>query len=143
MDDNQQGFRENRSTADAAQMFIRIHEEASAVVDETCKKDDDPVATLLDITKAYPRINKPCLWTILRKAGMDERTLRTLEGIHEHTEYRIKGKEGRQRTLGTEERPTRLFNIPDPIQHIPCCCHENGHGRKEKNGPEQKAVNVE
>merc|ERR1712122_413337 len=85
MDDNQQGFRENRSTADAAQMFIRIHEEASAVVDETCKKDDDPVATLLDITKAYPRINKPCLWTILRKAGMDERTLRTLEGIHEHT----------------------------------------------------------
>ena len=24
---------------------------------------------------------------------MDERTLRTLEGIHEHTEYRIKGRE--------------------------------------------------
>ena len=71
MDDNQQGFREKRSTADAAQMFIRIHEEASAVVDENCKEDKDPVATLLDITKAYPRINKPILWTILRKAGMD------------------------------------------------------------------------
>ena len=89
----QQGFREGRSTADAAQLFIRIHEEMQGTMEDREKRPEDPVATLLDITEAYPRVNRPCLWSLLSKLGVGNRMLRTLEGIHEQTEYRISGKE--------------------------------------------------
>ena len=87
IDDNQQGFRTGRSTADATQCFIRIHEEAQGTVDPSVKQPEDPVATLLDITKAYPRVNRPILWSILTNFGMKEKMRRALEGIHEQTKY--------------------------------------------------------
>ena len=52
----------------------------------------DPVATLLDIKKAYPRVNTPILWNMLRKYGVKEESVRILKGLHEDTEYRVKGK---------------------------------------------------
>ena len=54
-------------------------------------KEKDHVAILMDITKAYPRVNKPLMWQILRKLSMGENMLRTIEGLHETTEYMVKG----------------------------------------------------
>ena len=55
---------------------------------------DDPVAILTDITKAYPRVNRIMLWHILDMWGMKEKMKRVLRGIHEGTEYRVRGREG-------------------------------------------------
>ena len=93
LDENQDGFRVGRLTADATQICIRLHEEAGLYVNESNNMEDwTPVATLLDIKKAYPRVNRPILWCMLRKYGMNEESIRTLKGLHEETDYRIKGK---------------------------------------------------
>ena len=91
--ENQDGFRVGRSTADATQICIRLHEEAGLYVNEKNSMEEwTPVATLLDIKKAYPRVNKPILWNMLRKYGVKEESIRILKGLHEETEYRVKGK---------------------------------------------------
>ena len=53
-----------------------------------------PTARLLDLTKAYPRVNKPALWQILETYGMGEKCLRVLKDLHEQTEYRVRSREG-------------------------------------------------
>ena len=121
--ENQSGFRKNRSTADATQIVIRIDEETRRVrgipwgtpeiVDPT-----RPGIVLLDIKKAYPRTNKPLLWGMLEKLSMPTKTLNIIKGLHENTQYRVKGKEN----MSTEWIPQRglregcatspiLFNI--------------------------------
>ena len=91
LDENQDGF---RSTADAAQICVRLHEEAGLYVNESNSTEPwKPVATLLDIKKAYPRVNRPILWNMLRKYGMKEECIRILKGLHEGTEYRVRGRE--------------------------------------------------
>ena len=69
MDENQAGFREGRSTADATQMLMRIQEDVAdykkmrmlqpqrAMTEEEVKVQ----ARLLYLEKAYPRVNRPCL----------------------------------------------------------------------------------
>ena len=74
-------------------MFIRIHQEAQGTVDPSVKQPEDPVATLLDITKACPTVNRPILWSILTKFGIKGKMRRALEGLHEQTEYKFRGKE--------------------------------------------------
>ena len=55
LDENQDSFRIRRSTADAAQICVRLHEEAGLYVNESNRTEPQtPVATLLDIKKAYP-----------------------------------------------------------------------------------------
>ena len=94
LDENQDGFRIGRSTADAAQICVRLHEEAWLYVNESNSTEPwTPVATLLDIKKAYPRVNRPILWNMLRKYGMKEECIRILRGLHEETEYSVRGKE--------------------------------------------------
>ena len=93
LDENQDGFRVGRSTADATQICVRLHEEAGLYVNEGNSTEDwTPVATLLDIKKAYPKVNRPILWSMLRKYGMREESIRILKGLHEETEYGVKGK---------------------------------------------------
>ena len=73
IDENQAGFRTGRATADATQMIVRINEETEKygkVTDKENLPEYHPTATLLDITKAYPRVNRPILWHLLRKCGM-------------------------------------------------------------------------
>ena len=52
------------------------------------------VARLLDLKKAYPHVNRPALWQLLKRYGADGNFLRTLQGLHESTEYKVRGKEG-------------------------------------------------
>lgn len=100
LDENQSGFRKGRSTADAAQMMVRMNED---VVDyrkrmnaqgNVVNEDERPVARLLDLRKAYPRVSKPALWLLLERYGMKGKCLDTIKDLHETTEYRVKGKEG-------------------------------------------------
>lgn len=46
----------------------------------------------MDITKAYPRLNGNILWHVLRKLGIKNVMLKTLQNLHERTEYKIKGR---------------------------------------------------
>ena len=116
---NQSGFRQNRSTADATQMIIRVDEETRRVIRYESKSTRDrPGAVLLDITKAYPRVIKPLMWEILDRLAIPNWILRLPEGLHEDTTYKIKGRnelsEGWQSQRGLREgcatSPT-LFNI--------------------------------
>ena len=100
LDEEQAGFRKGRSTADVTQIMVRIQEdtvdlrkriEASG---EEIQDEEKPAARLLDLRKAYPRVNKFAMWKILEKYGMGERCLSAIKNLHEATEYRIKGKEG-------------------------------------------------
>ena len=61
------------------------------------------VVTLFDTKKAYPRVNRPILWSMLRKYGMREESIRILKGLHEETDYRVKGK----REISDVWRPLR------------------------------------
>ena len=100
LDDDQSGFRRGRSTADATQIMIRIQEDtvdlrrrmetSGAHIDE----EQMPAARLLDLRKAYPRVNKPALWAILTKYGIGSRALRVLQDLHESTKYVVRGREG-------------------------------------------------
>ena len=98
MDDEQAGFRKQRSTADGAQIMIRINEDSDdlrkrkTLAGEDIREDDMPAARLLDLRKAYPRVNRPALWSILRKYGVGGNFLRALQDLHEGTEYSIKSK---------------------------------------------------
>ena len=56
------------------------------------QKTGPPAATLLAVKKTYPRVNRPILWSMLKKYGMKEENIRLLKGLHEETEYRVKAK---------------------------------------------------
>ena len=53
---------------------------------------DHPVAVLIDITKAYQRINRNILWNVLRELGMKDVMLKKLQNLHERTEYKVRGR---------------------------------------------------
>ena len=64
LDDEQAGFRKNRSTADACQIMLRLHKdtldlrrrmEAAGI---EVNEDMMHAARLLDLKKAYPRVNR-------------------------------------------------------------------------------------
>ena len=109
LDDNQQGFRKGRSTGDATQMMVRLKEDAEDLEKrregEVVEEKDVLVARLLDLKKAYPRVNKPALWMLLKKYGLDGNFLRALQNLQETTEYRVRGKAG----LSEEWVPKRGF----------------------------------
>ena len=123
-DDNQSGFRAGRSTADATQVMIRLEEDAVDLRKRRRRRGEDeesgsdPIARLLDLKKAYPRVNKPALWGILKKYGLKGNFLWTLQDLHEATKYVVKGRgedsESWQPERGLREgcatSPT-LFNI--------------------------------
>ena len=100
LDDNQAGFRRGRATADATQMMVRLQEDAtdlrSRMGEDASDKEKSrlPEARLLDLRKAYPRVNKPALWRLLKRYGLGGHFLRALQDLHECTEYKVRGKEG-------------------------------------------------
>ena len=58
------------------------------------KEQKSPGAVLLEITNAYPRVNKPLLKKTVLRLGTPAETLRVLKCLHEYTAYRVKGREG-------------------------------------------------
>ena len=117
--DTQHGFRANRSTAHAAQIIVRTHEELQGSISTNI-----PETTLLDITKAYPRVNKTILWAMLEKLGMKTPTLRLHKGLHKHKIWKSRQRYNQQ-PMETRERPARRrCNIAGPLQYIPCTSHE-------------------
>ena len=77
-------------------------------------EDDIPPAKLLDLRKAYPRVNKPALWGVSRRYGMKEKALRVLQDLHEATEYRVKSREKESQTWV----PARGLREGDPSSPI-------------------------
>ena len=73
-------------------------------------EDEWPCARLLDLRKAYPRVSKPALWSLLERYGMKGQCLETLVDLHETTEYRVKGREG----LSEGWMPARL-HVSNPV----------------------------
>ena len=100
MDDNQSGFKKGRSTADVTQVMYRIQEDVEDLqkrihaAGETFPEDKRPTARLLDLRKAYPRVNKHALWSILKKYGIRGNCLRAIQDLHETTMYKVKSREG-------------------------------------------------
>ena len=134
--ENQNGFRTGRSTCDATQIILRIDEETRRVLgnsnDET---EDRPGAVLLDITKAYPRVNRPLLWSMLENLGMTKKVTEVLKGLHERTRatgLRDRGPERRVAAGAWSKR--RVRNVPHPVQHLPRRVNEKSSGGEGKTG---------
>ena len=85
LDEEQQGFRRNRSVDDVLQVTRRIAEEVCAA-----SAGEAIHLTLYDIEKAYPRVNREALWQILHKRGAPPGFIKLCQGLHEHTKFHIK-----------------------------------------------------
>lgn len=76
-----------KSTADSAQVLHRLHEDSRRLKNarETSGEvwEHQLEACLLDLRKAYPRVNRPALWEILTKFGVNGRMLKRLRDLHE------------------------------------------------------------
>ena len=100
LDDNQVGFRRGRSTADVVQVMARLEEDVEDLRrsvlagSRDLDQGDWPEARLLDLRKAYPRVNKPALWMLLNRYWLGENMIRVIKGLHETTSYKVRGKEG-------------------------------------------------
>ena len=99
LDENQSGFRTGRSTGDAAQILIRMQEDLVDYrrrlgdrYEEVRSSDRWPEARLLDLRKAYPRVSKPALWSLLERYGLGGKALEAIVGLHETTEYQVRGR---------------------------------------------------
>ena len=59
-DKNQSGFRAGRSAADATQVMVRLEEDNEDLRRRRGEEEEagsNPIARLLDLKKAYPRVN--------------------------------------------------------------------------------------
>ena len=78
-------FKAGRSTADASKVIIKVNEEVQRVIGLVWGRQnigrDNPVAVLMDSTKAYPRVNRNILWHVLRKLGMKDVMLKIFSKI--------------------------------------------------------------
>ena len=75
---------------DRLQILVRMHEEP---INENIQSKNSIRAIHLEIQKAYPRVNKPFLWKMLKKFEIKKETITILKGLHEHTTYEVRGRE--------------------------------------------------
>ena len=75
-----------------------------------------PVARLLDLRKAYPRVNKPALWKLLERYGLNGHCLNVITDLHESKEYKVRANDGMSETW----MPARgVLYLPHPLQCVP------------------------
>ena len=82
---NQFGFRRGKSTIDAIL--------TNRVLSADAKTKNIPLyKCYIDLTKAYDKVNRELLWTILRKYGMPEKFVRIIINMHEGARGRVRWK---------------------------------------------------
>ena len=134
MDEEQQGFRKNRSVDDVVQITRRL-------VEEFCfSRTGTPVVlTLCDIEKAYPRVTREALWQLHEKRGAPVSFIRICNALHNHTVFSIctsgvvseKYAADRGLKAGCPSSPP-LFNIYH--QAVLCDFHARRKGKAEEQG---------
>lgn len=87
MDEEQQGFRRNRSVDDVLQISRRLAEEISQAKGIPNQQIH---LTLYDIEKAYPRINREALWEIMTRKGIPTGFIQICQGLHDHTMFHVR-----------------------------------------------------
>ena len=116
LDENQAGFRQGRSAADATQIFVRIQEDVKVVrnMEEISneRKERKEMAILLDLKKAYPRVSRPILWAILEKYRLQSKVIEKLKDLHKFTSYRVREKKETVRSLSHREDYERGVRSP-------------------------------
>ena len=134
----QKALRFQEYSIDLRKRIIRAGEE----IDE----DKMPAARLLDLKKAYPRVNRPTLWAILKKYGMGEKCLKVLQAVHEHTSYHVKLKDGTSEPWiplrGLREGCTTsppLFNV---YHQVPMRSAEKGRKEIVANNYEDAGLSI-
>ena len=97
LDEHQAGLRKATSTANVVQMMSRMQEDVvnrkrRVNVKEANGMDGDDwqCAKLLDVRKAYPRVNKPALWMLLESYGMRGKCREIIMDLHDTTDYKLK-----------------------------------------------------
>ena len=96
--------------------MVRLQEDNRRICESQSLNRDR--ACLLDLRKAFPRINRPLLWKILESYGFEDNFLGRLKDLHEITSYKVKGN----KEVSSEWTPQRglregcpsspiLFNI--------------------------------
>ena len=82
--EEQTGFRKHRGIDDAHQLSRRIIEEV------VVSQHDHTVAVAsFDIIKAYTRVCRHALWSLLKRLGFPEDFLQVLKALHEHTRFMV------------------------------------------------------
>ncbi|CAJ1328949.1 unnamed protein product, partial [Effrenium voratum] len=84
MDERQQGFRRNRGVDDVLQVSRRITEEVVS-----SGPTEPVIVTLYDTEKAYPRVNRLALWTLLDKWGAGTGFIRVCQALHDYTSFPV------------------------------------------------------
>ena len=98
LDDKQKGIRQRRSTVDATQLQVKMQKDmvdlkkgrAAKQLIGLIDKRKDLEARLLDFKKAYPSVNKPALWGILQRYGLEGKFHETIQDLTETTAYHIR-----------------------------------------------------
>ena len=88
LDENQAGFRQGGSTADAAQIYIRIHKVLKVVINmeeiNSEREEREEIAR---------RVSRPILWAVLEKYRLPSKVIDKLKDLHiQFTSYRVRGK---------------------------------------------------
>jgi hypothetical protein len=82
----QWGFRVGRSTVGAQLVLVRLAEEAR----RGCWAPGVAVAALLDLRTACAKVVRNTLWTLLRRLGLPEHVLQTLQRMHDGVAYSVR-----------------------------------------------------
>ena len=117
LDENETGFRQGRSTADATQIFVRIQDVKVVRNMEEINNEREErkeMAILLDLEKAYPRVSRPILCAILEKYRLPNKVIDMLKDLHEFTSYRVRGEE-RDSTKFIPQRGLREGCATSPV----------------------------
>ena len=66
--------------------------------DREMDENEWPVARLLDLRTAYYWVNKPALWMLLERCGLQGFCLNVIMDLHETTEYKVRASDGMSET---------------------------------------------